>query len=56
MIAKSRRCQASTVAIDGPVPQSERCVLKRGHEGQHECQHGFHFTKDLKIRPLSQCY
>lgn len=49
---KRRRCRATSVAVDGPLPVDERCVLVEKHRGSHECPHGFGFDKDMK-RPLA---
>jgi hypothetical protein len=37
------RCRSTEVAIDGPVPRTERCVFVKKHAGRHECIHGFHW-------------
>lgn len=42
-VPKKLRCRKTAIAIDGSVPYEERCVLVAGHDGQHECCHGFHF-------------
>jgi hypothetical protein len=37
------RCRAKEWATDGPMPYEERCVYVTGHDGRHECEHGFHW-------------
>jgi hypothetical protein len=46
---KRQRCRATNVAVDGPLPVDERCVLAVRHKGLHECRHGFQFKEDLKL-------
>jgi hypothetical protein len=49
--SNKHRCRATAVADDGPAPVVERCARKRGHNGEHRCSHGFHFSKDCGLKP-----
>lgn len=43
------RCTATELALDLPGGEVCRCSLEVGHEGEHACQHGFHFAEDKKL-------
>jgi hypothetical protein len=48
-----KRCEATEVTIDGPVPVDERCVLVAGHDGGHHSKSGRQFESDERTIPAS---